>query len=153
MPWKPTSDQLHLQPAKVVMGAQLRAGRAILGWTKQTLATTACIHKNSVARWERAQTLPAALLREPYGVRRMREALEGAGVSDSSHDLRRACGCAEATVMSCARPLASGRCMGSYGFRDFCATAQLRPPAKELMARRVCAALARAQVAGVGAGR
>ena len=73
---KPTVTQPHLQPAKVVTGAQLRAGRALLGWSRRALARAARLHENSVARWERAATL----LQEPYGARRLREAMEGAGV-------------------------------------------------------------------------
>ena len=80
MPTKPTVTEPHLQPAKVVTGAQLRAGRALLGWSSQTLATAARVHINTIGRWEAARTLPAFLLREPYGVRRMREAMESAGV-------------------------------------------------------------------------
>ena len=80
MPSTPTSNAPHLLPARVVTGAQLRAGRAMLGWSSQTLATAARVHINTVGRWEAAQTLPAFLLREPYGVRRMREAMESAGV-------------------------------------------------------------------------
>ena len=80
MPSTPTSNAPHLLPAKVVTGAQLRAGRALLGWSSQTLATAARVHINTIGRWEAARTLPAFLLREPYGVRRMREAMESAGV-------------------------------------------------------------------------
>ena len=69
-----------LAAGKVVTGAQLRAGRALLGWSSQTLATAARVHINTIGRWEAARTLPAFLLREPYGVRRMREAMESAGV-------------------------------------------------------------------------
>ena len=80
MPSTPTSNAPHLLPARVVTGAQLRAGRALLGWSSQTLATAARVHINTIGRWEAARTLPAFLLREPYGVRRMREAMESAGV-------------------------------------------------------------------------
>ena len=80
MPSTPTSNAPHLLPARVVTGAQLRAGRALLGWSSQTLATAARVHINTIGRWEAARTLPALLLREPYGVRRMREAMESAGV-------------------------------------------------------------------------
>jgi hypothetical protein len=80
MPTNRTVIAPHLQPAKVVTGGQLRAGRALLGWSSQTLATAARVHSNTVGRWEAARTLPALLLREPYGVRRMREAMEGAGI-------------------------------------------------------------------------
>ena len=33
-------------------GPQIRAGRALLGWTRETLAAAAGLHINSVAYWE-----------------------------------------------------------------------------------------------------
>ena len=71
----------HLQRAKIASGAQLRAGRALLGWSRSALATAVGVHINTVGRWEDVKELPVRLLCEPYGVRRMRQALEDAGVT------------------------------------------------------------------------
>jgi transcriptional regulator with XRE-family HTH domain len=39
------------------MGKQIRAGRALLGWTRSELARAAGLHSNSVAYWENADSL------------------------------------------------------------------------------------------------
>ena len=36
----------------IVLGAQIRAGRALLDWSRKELATRARLHSNSVAYWE-----------------------------------------------------------------------------------------------------
>ena len=58
----------------------------MLAWKKADLARTAGIHKNAVAYWERAPVIPPPHpsgrpnRREPDAVKRMRGALEAAGV-------------------------------------------------------------------------
>lgn len=68
-------------------GAQIRAARALLGWTRQELAAAAGLHRNAVAYWERAVAIPPPLPSgrrtslEPHACRLIREALEHAGVA------------------------------------------------------------------------
>lgn len=63
--------------ANFTTGAQIRAGRALLGWRRTDLAKAANLHPNAVAYWERRERLPH---REEVGCRRIREALSHAGV-------------------------------------------------------------------------
>src|SRR5262245_59329922 len=58
-------------------GAQIRAARALLGWTRQNLADAASLHTNAVAYWEAHAEIPA---RQPYAVERIAEALRRGGV-------------------------------------------------------------------------
>ena len=53
-------------------GAQIRAGRALLGWRRKDRAKAANLHPNAVAYWERRSRLPS---HEEVGCRRIREAL------------------------------------------------------------------------------
>ena len=143
MPSTPTSNAPHLLPARVVTGAQLRAGRALLGWSSQTLATAARVHINTIGRWEAARTLPAFLLREPYGVRRMREAMESAGVKffiRPSPGVRLWKG--PSFVMPPARRLRPLH--GVSRFLQLSCDRRPKTPSQPTMARRVCAARARA---------
>jgi len=65
---------------EVVTGFQLRAGRALVGWSRGDLSRAAGLNRNSVARWEGCLDIPAKSRIEPYAVGRMRNALERAGV-------------------------------------------------------------------------
>ena len=64
----------------LVTGAQIRAARALLGWTRAELATAANLHRNAVAYWERRAAIPTGHYREPHACRNMRKALLVAGV-------------------------------------------------------------------------
>ena len=64
----------------IAMGAQIRAGRALLSWTRRDLALAARLHRNAIAYWERRTRIPVGQFREPHACRRMREAFEHAGV-------------------------------------------------------------------------
>ena len=64
----------------IVTGAQIRAARALLGWTRAELATAANLHRNAVAYWERRATIPTGHYREPHACRLIRKALLVAGV-------------------------------------------------------------------------
>ena len=64
----------------IVTGAQIRAARALLGWTRAELATAATLHRNAVAYWERRATIPTGHYREPHACRHIRKALLVAGV-------------------------------------------------------------------------
>ncbi len=62
---------------KFSTGAQIRAGRALLGWRRSDLGRAAGLHRNSIAYWERVARLPRS---EPVGCRCIRDALFAAGV-------------------------------------------------------------------------
>lgn len=62
----------------VTTGAQIRAGRALLGWRQSDLAKAAGLHPKAVAYWEAKTAMRAR--REEVGVARIRAALEAAGV-------------------------------------------------------------------------
>jgi DNA-binding XRE family transcriptional regulator len=64
----------------IVTGSQIRAARALLGWTRQDLAKAAGLHKNTVQYWETSVAIPAGAHREPVACRDIREALRHAGV-------------------------------------------------------------------------
>ena len=68
---------MNPNPPKFVTGAQIRAGRALLGWRRVDLAAAAGLHRNAVAYWERLTALPR---REPVACQKMRSALLAAGV-------------------------------------------------------------------------
>lgn len=68
----------------IATGAQIRAGRALLGWTRQQLATATALHRNSVARWEAADVIPTQCCRVPDACSRIQVALEQAGVETFS---------------------------------------------------------------------
>jgi transcriptional regulator with XRE-family HTH domain len=53
-------------------GAQIKAARALLGWTIDDLAEVAGVNPNTVIRWEGMIAIP---LRTPYGVQRITTAL------------------------------------------------------------------------------
>lgn len=70
----------------ITTGAQIRAARALLGWTRTDLAAAAGLHPNAVAYWERAPRIPPPLRSgraqgEPVGCGRIREALDRVGVT------------------------------------------------------------------------
>jgi DNA-binding XRE family transcriptional regulator len=69
----------------IVFGAQLRAARALLGWTRADLAKAAGLHRNAVAYWEAKTEIPAGPYCEPVACRRIREAFRNAGVEVFSH--------------------------------------------------------------------
>lgn len=64
----------------IVTGSQIRAARALLGWTRQNLARAAKLHPNAVAYWESRSDIPSGGWRTPVACRQMREALLEAGV-------------------------------------------------------------------------
>ena len=58
-------------------GKQIRAARALLGWSQSVVAERAGVHVNSVKYWERRG---ASVQREETGLKAIREALEGQGI-------------------------------------------------------------------------
>jgi DNA-binding XRE family transcriptional regulator len=61
----------------ITKGVQIRAGRALLGWSRADLARAAGLHRNSVAYWERETEIP---LSAPYACELIAKALLPAGV-------------------------------------------------------------------------
>lgn len=66
-------------------GCQIRAARALAGWTRQELAIAAGLHRQTIRYWEMRKLIPPPLLsgrrnREPVACRRMREAFERVGL-------------------------------------------------------------------------
>jgi transcriptional regulator with XRE-family HTH domain len=64
---------------RIATGAQIRAARAMLGWTRQDLANAAGLHRNSVAYWEAVETIKTSY--PPHACELIREALRKAGVA------------------------------------------------------------------------
>ena len=64
----------------IVTGSQIRAARALLGWTQARLAKASGLHPNAVAYWENHDEIPTGVWREPVACRRIRKALLKAGV-------------------------------------------------------------------------
>jgi hypothetical protein len=64
------------RPQVIVVGAQIRAGRALLGWSRKELAKRACLHINSVGYWESTPEIKG----RPMACERMKEALRAEGV-------------------------------------------------------------------------
>jgi hypothetical protein len=62
------------------MGKQIRAGRALLGWTRSELAQAAGLHRNSVAYWEDTDSITATGFHVPYACRLIDQAFEAAGI-------------------------------------------------------------------------
>lgn len=59
----------------MVTSAQLRAARALLGWTVRDLAERADVHRNTVSRLESGETVGSR-----HALAAIRAALEAAGV-------------------------------------------------------------------------
>ena len=64
----------------IVTGSQIRAARALLGWTRRDLARASKLHPNAVAYWESRSDIPTGTWRTPVACRYMRQALIEAGV-------------------------------------------------------------------------
>jgi DNA-binding XRE family transcriptional regulator len=58
-------------------GPQIRAGRALLGWSRADLARAAGLHRNSIAYWERETDIPTCT---PYACERIAGAFIRAGI-------------------------------------------------------------------------
>ena len=71
------------QTGGIVMGCQIRAARALLGWSRSDLAHAAGLHANSIAYWEEMAAISGR--REPHACARIREALHQAGVEVVGH--------------------------------------------------------------------
>jgi hypothetical protein len=63
-------------PRMIILGAQIRAGRALIGWSRQELATRARLHSNSVAYWEGTDRISG----RQSACERMEAALKAEGV-------------------------------------------------------------------------
>lgn len=74
-------DELQYRPGMIVDGAQIRAGRALIGWHQRDLAAAAQVHWNTVALLETQQELPPAKRRRcRSALARIERALVAGGV-------------------------------------------------------------------------
>lgn len=64
----------------IVTGKQIRAARALIGWTRGDLAQAAGLHRNAVAYWEGKDKIPTGRHQEPVACQHIRAALLAAGV-------------------------------------------------------------------------
>jgi transcriptional regulator with XRE-family HTH domain len=64
----------------IARGGQIKAARALIGWSRHDLAIAAGLHVNAVAWWETKDVIPIGTYAEPVACRRIREALRMAGV-------------------------------------------------------------------------
>jgi hypothetical protein len=67
----------HADPASMITGAQIRAGRALLGWSAATLAERAGVSYPTVQRAEAAEGIPRMKAPNLFAIQR---ALEQGGV-------------------------------------------------------------------------
>ena len=68
---------------RIVVGGQIRAARALLGWSRAQLAAAAGLNVNSITYWEATTVIFAK--REPHACARIRQALHQAGVEFVGH--------------------------------------------------------------------
>ncbi len=78
----------------ITLGAQIRAGRALLGWSRQDLATRARLHSNSIAYWEGTPAISGRSI----ACERMEAAMNAAGVMFFSRPHPGACLRAQSTI-------------------------------------------------------
>ena len=69
---------------RIVMGAQIRAARSLLGWSQDELARAADLNANAVAYWEQTVAIPTGR-HEPHACRKIARALSCAGVEFIGH--------------------------------------------------------------------
>lgn len=76
-----TGGELEYLPGMIVDGAQLRAGRALLGWHQTELAAAAGVHWNSIKAVEKMGRIsPPDRQRRRLVIERLESALEEAGI-------------------------------------------------------------------------
>ena len=68
----------------IVMGRQIKAARALLGWSREQLAQAADLHENSVSYWEEATVIRTGR-HEPHACARIRHAFQQAGIEFIGH--------------------------------------------------------------------
>jgi hypothetical protein len=64
----------------IATGAQIRAARAMLDWTRPQLAQASGLHKNAVRYWEQRADIPMDRFSVPFAVKQIEEALQREGV-------------------------------------------------------------------------
>ncbi len=64
----------------LVTGAQIRAGRALLGWSRDELADAAEIHRNAVGYWEGRGPAAGPAAASSYALHHIARALRAAGI-------------------------------------------------------------------------
>jgi hypothetical protein len=98
----------------ITTGAQIRAARALLGWSRRRLAQAAGLHENSVKYWEDQQTISDHVYTTPVACRLMRQALQDAGVVTFSAPAPGVRLCRKSPINRAVRAQARARVMGSY---------------------------------------
>lgn len=63
----------------IVTGAQIRAGRALIGWSARDLAKACGLHRNSILYWEAAEGIPTGYA-YPYACRKIDGVFEAAEI-------------------------------------------------------------------------
>ena len=69
---------------RIVVGAQIRAARSLLGWSQDELARAANLNCNAVAYWEQKPVIPSGG-HEPHACRKIARALSCVGVEFIGH--------------------------------------------------------------------
>ena len=64
----------------IARGAQIRAARALLNWTRPQLAQASGLHRNAVRYWEQCADIPMDRFRVPSAVKQIEETLRREGV-------------------------------------------------------------------------
>ena len=57
---------------RIVRGCQIKAARALLGWSREQLATAANLHPNTVTYWEETPVIRTSR-HEPHACTKIRE--------------------------------------------------------------------------------
>lgn len=105
----------------IATGRQIRAARALLGWTRADLARAASVHVNSVAYWEDAANIPTGAYQVPVACRRMRKALLKSGVRTFVSPRIGVELCENDNLDSSAR----GRARPRHGVKEYCRVPEL----------------------------
>ncbi len=97
----------------ICTGSQIRAARALLGWSRHVLAEAASLHVNTVVYWEQQQEIPSGPHSEPHACRLMRQALLKADVVVLSSPAPGVRFCQKTPISGTVRAPARARVMGS----------------------------------------
>ena len=97
----------------ICTGSQIRAARALLGWSRQVLAEAASLHVNTVVYWEQQEEIPTGVYSEPHACRLIQQALVKAGVVFLSSPAPGVRFCQKTPICGPVRAPARARVMGS----------------------------------------
>ena len=97
----------------ICTGSQIRAARALLGWSRQVLAEAASVHVNTVVYWEQQEEIPTGVYSEPHACRLIQQALVKAGVVFLLSPTPGVRFCQKTPISGAVREPARARVMGS----------------------------------------